>query len=536
MDKKYRLNTLWVEITRRCNKACAHCLRGDAQAITITEEMIDRIFEDVADVKRIVFGSGEALLEIQRLKYFINKLTDSTWSTNNIEVTTNGIICDREIIDIFESFCKSQSGRSATIRISNDQFHDQSEFQKAYDFYKPLVVMANERILQKQSRSGIAMHYTQEDGARIEVLGYMGRGAELVDNQADIFTHGENIKYPHHYKHRIKISGDTIPCALQISANGNITFNEEASYEHLDQMSIGNILDGRFSNLVDRHNGTCLVLCSETDRLLSTKYDRLRPENSKGQNDFDFIVGKICEKIVSLRYRAKELFPHIPAQDIIAGFPFPSPTELLAIIKMMYRHSPYYTEEMLRNIQKYSRTRKEQIYLGAMFSVVKMYLTDNNIERRYPYWLFGLEEDTLELLKYKYENLDKYYKDNPNEWRNNKIFPCNIKEDHSIDYTEEPPTDEWSDFNELSEEDGLVRLVNELVKEDQYIEKQTESVVKQFKEVAKTVNFKEWNNNDWNNYWKIVHDLLSRFNPEMADIFDRDTLQEFVNIMLEYES
>ena len=41
-----------IELTRRCNMACKHCLRGDAQNLTISKEIIDKIFTDTAKIIR----------------------------------------------------------------------------------------------------------------------------------------------------------------------------------------------------------------------------------------------------------------------------------------------------------------------------------------------------------------------------------------------------------------------------------------------------------------------------------------------------
>lgn len=44
--KKYVFEGLTIELTRRCNMACRHCLRGDAQNRTISTEIIDKIIAD----------------------------------------------------------------------------------------------------------------------------------------------------------------------------------------------------------------------------------------------------------------------------------------------------------------------------------------------------------------------------------------------------------------------------------------------------------------------------------------------------------
>ena len=90
--KKYKFSRLDIEITRKCNRRCAHCMRGEAQELTITEEIIDCIFDSVADVQYIVFTGGEPLLEIEKMIYFIKRLIKSQWSTRCIEFTTNGTV------------------------------------------------------------------------------------------------------------------------------------------------------------------------------------------------------------------------------------------------------------------------------------------------------------------------------------------------------------------------------------------------------------------------------------------------------------
>lgn len=64
MTKKYSLHALSIEVTRRCNKNCLHCMKGDAQNVTITEAIIDRVIEDIPDVTRLVLAGGEALSEL----------------------------------------------------------------------------------------------------------------------------------------------------------------------------------------------------------------------------------------------------------------------------------------------------------------------------------------------------------------------------------------------------------------------------------------------------------------------------------------
>lgn len=123
--KKYKVLDLGIEVTRRCNKACPHCLRGNAQEVTISEKIIDRIIDGIDDVKSIRIGNGEALMEPERIEYLIRKINESGWNTAYVEITTNGSILDRRIIDAFELFCgaSGHDTRVASIRVQHRRIH-----------------------------------------------------------------------------------------------------------------------------------------------------------------------------------------------------------------------------------------------------------------------------------------------------------------------------------------------------------------------------------------------------------------------------
>lgn len=42
----YSANNVFIEVTRRCNMCCAHCLRGDAESIDIQEKYIDAFLDN----------------------------------------------------------------------------------------------------------------------------------------------------------------------------------------------------------------------------------------------------------------------------------------------------------------------------------------------------------------------------------------------------------------------------------------------------------------------------------------------------------
>ena len=44
---KMKLMHLIIETNRQCNLNCTHCMRGDAQDLTITPEIIDKLLDQI---------------------------------------------------------------------------------------------------------------------------------------------------------------------------------------------------------------------------------------------------------------------------------------------------------------------------------------------------------------------------------------------------------------------------------------------------------------------------------------------------------
>ena len=198
-------------------------MRGEPQSISMSKEIIDKLFEDVDDCKSICFDGGEVLLEIELLDYFIEKIIKHNWNTEDIQLTTNGIILDSRIVDIYDKFCKSRENRFALLRFSDDVFHDRAEFENGFNYYQPLI---DEKNCQYGNKGKIVYHFAFNDriNSDLPYIVYTGRGKDYVDNNRNIFTPfgTKPVQYPYKHNHRIKIEKDTVFCALRLCANGNV--------------------------------------------------------------------------------------------------------------------------------------------------------------------------------------------------------------------------------------------------------------------------------------------------------------------------
>ena len=82
-----------IEVTRRCNMQCRHCLRGDAQNVDISNEIIDRFFDGFADgavIETIVFSGGEITMNLDAIKYTLEVVKRKNISVDAFYMVTNG--------------------------------------------------------------------------------------------------------------------------------------------------------------------------------------------------------------------------------------------------------------------------------------------------------------------------------------------------------------------------------------------------------------------------------------------------------------
>ena len=88
--KRIFVNELCLEVTRRCNMGCAHCLRGDAQDVDVSHTIIDEIFNQVDGIGQVTFTGGEPSLNISAIRYFFQRAERTNKMPRSFFVATNG--------------------------------------------------------------------------------------------------------------------------------------------------------------------------------------------------------------------------------------------------------------------------------------------------------------------------------------------------------------------------------------------------------------------------------------------------------------
>jgi MoaA/NifB/PqqE/SkfB family radical SAM enzyme len=67
------ISQLIVEVTRRCNMMCDHCLRGDEQSIDMSDDVIKAVLSGVSSIGSLVFTGGEPTLAVDVIERFIDE-------------------------------------------------------------------------------------------------------------------------------------------------------------------------------------------------------------------------------------------------------------------------------------------------------------------------------------------------------------------------------------------------------------------------------------------------------------------------------
>lgn len=95
------VSNLILEITRRCNMRCPHCLRGDAENIDMSPDVMKRTLDVFSDISEITFSGGEPSLNVNLIRQTLDELKTRRIYISSFFIATNG----KENVDELLSVC-----------------------------------------------------------------------------------------------------------------------------------------------------------------------------------------------------------------------------------------------------------------------------------------------------------------------------------------------------------------------------------------------------------------------------------------------
>jgi hypothetical protein len=123
-DYKFIFDELVLCVTRRCNLACFHCMRGKYQNKDMSKKLIDIVLSQTQRIHTVTFSGGEPSLATKVIDYFLKSAKASKVTIGSFYIVTSGIKESRELIntmlDLY-SYCDEPD--YCSFRISGDRFH-----------------------------------------------------------------------------------------------------------------------------------------------------------------------------------------------------------------------------------------------------------------------------------------------------------------------------------------------------------------------------------------------------------------------------
>ncbi len=128
-----KISQLMVEVTRKCNMKCDHCMRGPAQNISMTKEIMINFLSDIKHINLVGFTGGEPTLPdgIKAIKQFIKICKTFKITVDSFFIITNGKSWRKEIpktVGSLLNFCEKNN--QSVVEISRDQYHDDIDLER----------------------------------------------------------------------------------------------------------------------------------------------------------------------------------------------------------------------------------------------------------------------------------------------------------------------------------------------------------------------------------------------------------------------
>jgi hypothetical protein len=122
MNERVNLMNLCIEITRRCNLECVHCLRGPAEDVTISKSTIDTLLDKVRQITFLTITGGEPSLACDEIDYLLKGLKAHNINPSKFYLVTNGQQNFSQLANIIGEGVGT-STLLTKIMVSQDVFH-----------------------------------------------------------------------------------------------------------------------------------------------------------------------------------------------------------------------------------------------------------------------------------------------------------------------------------------------------------------------------------------------------------------------------
>lgn len=118
------IENMIIEVTRKCQFKCQHCLRGASQNKDLNNDYIDLLLEKVNCIGSITFSGGEPSLNVSAINRFLNVCEKNSISVGSFYISTNGKDIPIDfVVSCIKLYSYCDEKECCAVRISNDYYH-----------------------------------------------------------------------------------------------------------------------------------------------------------------------------------------------------------------------------------------------------------------------------------------------------------------------------------------------------------------------------------------------------------------------------
>lgn len=229
---KLEIYNLILEVTRRCNMNCEHCLRGEAENADLTIDTIIPLLKQVSYIGTLTFSGGEPSLNTKIIRKVLDYCDRHDIQVSSFYIVTNGKEISDEFLALMHRWYAYVSHYDdptmSGIALSKDTFHEN-------------IPNGNENLLRGFS------FFREDKITNWETKKYTliqeGRAKDLV-NSGYLFR--KNEPRPDLYVEKREYDDEdayVIDEELYVSVNGDIIPDCDCSYDTMKEISVGNTKD-----------------------------------------------------------------------------------------------------------------------------------------------------------------------------------------------------------------------------------------------------------------------------------------------------
>lgn len=225
--KDIEVDYLNIEVTRKCNERCEHCLRGEAQDINITPEIYYNLFKNITAITNLLITGGEPTLNADGIINILDYIMAKQITVYRFTMYTNGLLFpDKLLFKILDFIVYCEESDLCTVGISNSEWR---------------TTLPN-KVLEKRLKL-FTFYRDDKDYTKYKVplinkglANWNGIGTKVVTIEPKLS--------PTLYEDQDYVYVETI----SVTADGYILSDCDYSYDEVEQISVGNIL---ISTLMD---------------------------------------------------------------------------------------------------------------------------------------------------------------------------------------------------------------------------------------------------------------------------------------------